>query len=170
MYSEGLAKLRTHDDRAALDLLQKAVAADPNYALAHSALSEAWSGTGNHDQEKEEAKRAFDLSVNLSREDRLWIEGRYRDTIEDREKALEIYKTLFDLHPDDLEYGLRFAESQRRLGKWQEALATLESLRKSPAPERDDPRIDLAEADAADLVSNRQMAQTAYTAGDQERK
>ena len=28
-YSEGLAKLRTYDNRAALDLLQKAVAADP---------------------------------------------------------------------------------------------------------------------------------------------
>jgi tetratricopeptide (TPR) repeat protein len=147
-YSEGLAKQRAYDDRAALALLQKAVDADPNYALAHSALSESWSGVGNHDQSKEEAKRAFDLSGNLSKEDRLWIEGRYRVTTREREKALEIYKTLFDLHPDNLEYGLRFAYWQNELGKSQEALATLELLHKLPAPERDDPSIDFAEEGA----------------------
>jgi serine/threonine protein kinase/tetratricopeptide (TPR) repeat protein len=161
LYSEGLAKLRTYDTRAALHLFQKAVAADPNYALAHSALSEAWSAAGNHDQEKEEAKRAFDLSASLSRQDRLWIEGQYRETTQETEKAMEIYKTLFDLHPDNLEYGLRFAWNQGWLGKWQESLATLESLRKLPAPERDDPRIDGAEAFAATQVSNWQMAQMA---------
>ncbi|HMD09531.1 MAG TPA: hypothetical protein VKH63_18520, partial [Candidatus Acidoferrum sp.] len=40
-YAEGLAKLRVFDALAARDLLEKAVAADPNYALAHSALSAA---------------------------------------------------------------------------------------------------------------------------------
>jgi tetratricopeptide (TPR) repeat protein len=161
-YSEGLAKQRSYDDRAALELLQKAVAADPNFALAHSALSEAWGGVGNHDQSKEEANRAFNLSANFSKEDRLWIEGRYRETTHEREKAMEIYKTLFGLHPDNLEYGLRLAERQDGLGKSREALATLELLRKLPAPERDDPRIDLGEGDAALSISNWQMAQTAY--------
>jgi serine/threonine protein kinase/tetratricopeptide (TPR) repeat protein len=160
-YSEGLAKLRTYDDRAGLALLQKAVAADPNYALAQSALSEAWSRVGNNDRSKEAAKRAFDLSRNLSKEDRLWIEGRYRVTNHEREKALEIYRTLFDLHPDNLEYGLRLAERQDRLRKPQEALATLELLRQLPAPERDDPRIDDAEAWEALGISNWQRAQNA---------
>jgi serine/threonine protein kinase/tetratricopeptide (TPR) repeat protein len=160
-YSEGLAKQRTYDDRAALDLLQKAVAADPNYALAHSALSEAWFGVGHHMEGMEEAMRAFDLSANLSKEDRLWIEGHYRVANGDRQKALDIYKTLFDLHPDNLEYGLRLAERQYPLGKSQEALATLEVLRKLPAPERDDPRIDLAEVEAAYSMSNWQRVQDA---------
>jgi eukaryotic-like serine/threonine-protein kinase len=149
-YSEGLAKQRSYDNRAAIDLLQKAVAADPNFALAHSALSEAWHDIGHHDHAKEEAKRAFDLSENLSKEDRLWIEGHYRQiTTQERDKALEISRTLFDLHPDNLEYGLRLAERQMGSGKWQEALTTVELLRKFPAPDRDDPRIDLNEAFAA---------------------
>lgn len=160
-YSEGLAKLRTYDYRAAIDLLQKAVAADPNFALAHSALSDAW-GDSHHDQYKEEAKRAFDLSGNLSKEDRLWIEGHYRATIHEREKALEIARTLFDLHPDNLEYGLRFAERQMGSDKSQEALNTLEALRKLPPPERDDPRIDLDEGDSASSISNWSMVQAAY--------
>ena len=161
LYSEGQAKQRTYDDRAALDLLQKAVAADPNYALAHSALSQAWFRIGHHMDGMEEAKRAFDLAADLSKEDRLWIEGQYRVANGEREKALEIYKTLFDLHPDNLEYGLRFAERQDRLGKPQEALTTLYLLRKLPAPERDDPRIDVAEAWEALVISNWQRAHTA---------
>jgi eukaryotic-like serine/threonine-protein kinase len=160
-YSEGLAKQRTYDDRAALDLLQKAVAADPNYALAHSALSYAWAGIGNEDQSKDEARRAFDLSASLSKEDRLWIEGRYRVTTQEREKALAIYKTLFELHPDNLEYGLRLSKYQDWLGKPQEALATLGLLRKLPPPERDDPRIDIDEASAAGSLSDWQRAQDA---------
>jgi len=160
-YSEGLAKQRSYDHRAALALLQQAVAADPNYALAHSALSQAWNDSGHLDQAKEEAKRAFDLSANLSKEDRLWIEGHYRETMQEEKKSLEVYRTLFALHPDNLEYGLRFAGSQVRLGKSQEALATLELLRKLPPPERDDPRIDLAEAKAASSISNWQRAQDA---------
>jgi serine/threonine protein kinase/Tfp pilus assembly protein PilF len=160
-YSEGLAKQRSYDYRAALALLQQAVAADPNYALAHSALSEAWNNIGHHDQAKEEAKRAFDLSANLSKEDRLWIEGHYRETTQENEKSLEVYRTLSALHPDNLEYGLRLAECQTRSGKSQEALTSLEALRKLAPPERDDPRIDLDEADAASSISNWQRAQDA---------
>ncbi len=91
----------------------------------------------------------------------MWIEGHYRETTQEEEKSLEVYRTLFALHPDNLEYGLRLAGSQVRLGKSQEALATLELLRKLPPPERDDPRIDLDEGNAASSISNWQRAQDA---------
>ena len=42
LYAEGRAKLWAFDFQDARDLLIKAVAADGNYPLAHSALSEAW--------------------------------------------------------------------------------------------------------------------------------
>ena len=45
-YSEGIAKLRLFDSLGARDLLQKAVVKDPAYALAHSALAQAWSSLG----------------------------------------------------------------------------------------------------------------------------
>ncbi len=57
---------------------------------------------------------------------------------------------------------MHLANSQDRLNKEQDALATLERLRKLPAPERDDPRIDLAEASYASYMSNSQRAQDAY--------
>ena len=46
LYSEGLARLRVFDALEARDLLLRAIAADPKYSLAHSALAEAWSRLG----------------------------------------------------------------------------------------------------------------------------
>jgi tetratricopeptide (TPR) repeat protein/tRNA A-37 threonylcarbamoyl transferase component Bud32 len=141
-YSEGLAKLRVFDGPSAVQLLQKAVMADPRNALAHAALSEAWEFIEKREEAKEEAKKAFSESTGLSRESRLWIEARYREANNEGDKAQKIYKTLFGLYPDNLEYGLKLAQGQKE----DEALETLQRLRKLPPPAGDDPRIDLQEA------------------------
>ena len=96
-----------------------------------------------------EAKRALDLSENLSREERLFVEGRYHEFSHEWPKAIEIYRTLTGFFPDNLEYGLRLAASQAAGGSGKDGLATLEELRSLPVPARDDARIDLAEANAA---------------------
>jgi serine/threonine protein kinase/tetratricopeptide (TPR) repeat protein len=148
-YAEGLAKLRVFDALAARDLLQKAVVADPNYALAHSALSAAWSSLGYDAKAAEEAKKAFDLSGNLPREDHLSIEGRYYEAIKNWPKAVDVYHTLWNFAPDNLDYGLRLAQAQSSGSLNKDAMATVESLRNLPAPASEDPRIDLAEVVAA---------------------
>ena len=45
LYSEGLTRLRAFDNLEARDLLQKSVAAEPKFALGHSALSAAMERT-----------------------------------------------------------------------------------------------------------------------------
>ena len=92
LYAEGLAKLRAFENVAARGLLEKAVAAKPNFALSHAALSRAWAGLGYDAKARDEAKRAFDLSDNLSRDDRLWVEGRYRETAHEWGKVVKIYQ------------------------------------------------------------------------------
>jgi tetratricopeptide (TPR) repeat protein len=149
LYAEGVAKLRVFDALAAKDLLEKAIAADPNHALAHSALSAAWRSLGDDAKSQEEAKRSFDLSSGLARADRLSVEARYRSAVHDWPKAIEIYRSLWNSFPDNLEYGLRLAETQTAGGQGKDSLATLAQLRQLPAPGPDDPRIDLAEARAA---------------------
>ena len=161
LYSEGLASLRLFDVREARELLEKAVAADPNYALVHSALAAAWSALGYDQKAKAEAKRAFELSANLPRRERLWIEGQYRETTKERDKAIEIYRTLVDFFPDNLDYGLRLAYAQTSAGGGKVALATIDVLRKFLPPAQDDPRIDLAESEAAASVSDYRRVQMA---------
>jgi eukaryotic-like serine/threonine-protein kinase len=151
LYSEGLAKLRVVDAAKARDLLQHAVASDPNYALAHSALADAWQTLGYDERAREESKKARDLSSGLSREERLWIEGRDWELNRKWDKAIEIYRSLFEFFPDNIEYGLRLASAQRQARTADEALATLGALRRLPPPDRDDPRIDLQRADVFDV-------------------
>ena len=148
LYAEGLAKLRISDAVSARDLLQKAIAADPNHALAHSALAAAWSLLGFDEKARQSAKNAYDLSAALSREDRLLIEARYRETSKEWDNAAASYRTLFGFFPDNIEYGLLLSKAQISGGKGKDALETVDSLRKLPPPAGEDARIDLAASDA----------------------
>jgi DNA-binding winged helix-turn-helix (wHTH) protein/tetratricopeptide (TPR) repeat protein len=161
LFSEGLAKLRVFDTLAARNLLLKAVAAEPEYALSHAALASAWEQLGYDEKAQAEAKKAYDLSSNLSRAERLLVEARYRETSRDWGKAIEIYRALFDFFPDNLDYGLALTNSQLRSNRWKDALATIEALRALPAPLRDDPRIDLAENDATRSLGDMRRAEAA---------
>lgn len=153
-YAEGLSKMRVFDNLAARGLLEKAVAAEPTHALAHASLAVAWANLGYDGKAADEAKRAFDLSSSLSRQEHLSVEGHYRETTREWDKAVEIYKTLFGFFPDNLDYGISLAQAQRNAGNGTAALATVETLRHVPAPQNDDPRIDLAEALAAQTLSD----------------
>jgi DNA-binding winged helix-turn-helix (wHTH) protein/Tfp pilus assembly protein PilF/TolB-like protein len=148
LYSEGLARLRVFDALEARDLLQRAVAADPKYSLAHSALAEAWSQLGYDKKAQQEARQAYDLSANISREGRLVVEGRYREIDHQHDKTIEVYRTLFTLFPDNVDYGLQLAQAQVSASKGHDALATVESLLKLTPPASEDPRIHLEEASA----------------------
>jgi DNA-binding winged helix-turn-helix (wHTH) protein/TolB-like protein len=145
LYALGLEKLRHFDAFAARDYLAQAIHADSAFALAHSALAEAWSKLGYEARAKAAAQKSFELADKLPRKDRLFVEARYRGMNNEWEKAIDLYHTLFDFFPDDIEYGLPLADAQTQAGKRNDALATIQWLRKLPSPARDDARIDLAE-------------------------
>jgi DNA-binding winged helix-turn-helix (wHTH) protein/tetratricopeptide (TPR) repeat protein/TolB-like protein len=154
LYTEGLDRLRVFDVLAAQDLLQEAIAADPKYALAHSALAEAWSRFGYDKRAQQEAQQAYELSANLSREEKLLVEGRYREIDHEYGKAVEIYRTLFVLFPDNLDDGLKLAAAQTLDDKGPDALATVQSLRKLMPPASEFPLIDLQEAAAWETLGD----------------
>ncbi len=154
LYAEGLAKLQAYEALAARDLLEKAIAADPNYALSHAALAQAWSQLGYDKKAEEEAQKAFDLSANLTREQHLSVEGRYREFAHDFPAAIEIYRTLRNFFPDNLDYGLRLASAQRKAGRPKDSLETIAQMRTLPKPLSDDARIDVEEASAQNAAGN----------------
>jgi DNA-binding winged helix-turn-helix (wHTH) protein/tetratricopeptide (TPR) repeat protein len=160
LYSEGLGKLRVFDALAARDLFEKAIFPEPQYALSHASLATAWATLGYDENARTEAKRAFELSANLPRAERLLVEGRYYETSKNWEKAIEIYRALVAFFPDSLDYGLALAQAQVSGGKGKEALETVETLQKLPPPLGDDPRIDLVEARAAESLGDYRRDQT----------
>ena len=94
-----------------------------------------------------EARRALELSNQLSQEQQLLVEGQYQRTVEEWPKAVETYRSLFRLFPDNLDYGLLFASAQMHLSA-ADSLQTLAVLRQLPPPLGDDARIDMTEASA----------------------
>jgi len=154
LYAEGLAKLRVYNSRDALDPLQKAVAADPKFPMAHYALAQAWSALGYDEKARDEAKLAFELSGSLSREDRMLVEGRYREMTQSWPVAIDVYRTLAGFYPDNAEYGLKLASAQTRGGKAKDALQTIVALKKLLPPQNEDPRLSLQEATALRWVGD----------------
>lgn len=146
LYALGVDKLRDFDALAAKDLLEQATNADPKFSLAHLMLARAWSQLGYEQKRKEEAKKALDLSLDLPRMERMQVEGDYYESIPNHEKSASAYRALFELFPDNVEYGLQLGAAQEAAGHGAETMETVGHLRNLPRPASDDPRIDILEA------------------------
>ncbi|MCP4661954.1 MAG: protein kinase [bacterium] len=156
LYSQGLEKLRRFDALSARDFFQRAVKIDPDYALAHAALSQAWLALHYDTEAEKSATRALELAKDLPRKGTLMIEGRRYEAAAEWDNAVDTYRVLWGYDPNDIEHGLRLAHAQTQAGEGEVALRTLESLHRLPPPACDDPRIDLAEAAAAESLSDYQ--------------
>jgi eukaryotic-like serine/threonine-protein kinase len=164
LYSEGINRLRSFNALAARELLQKAVAIEPNDALPHSALATAWSKLGYDAAAIAEAKRASDLSSGLPDTERSVVQARYYEVSRNWEKAIQTYRLLFQSFPDNIDYGLSLANAEVVGAKWNDALSTATILRNLPAPLNADPRIDWQEGRAVRSLGDMKRAETAFAA------
>lgn len=162
-YADGIARLQRFDAVEARVLLERAVAIEPQHALSHAALATAWDTLGYSGSARAEAKAAFELSRNLPSQEKLLVEGQFRETSYDWDKAIDVYRSLFVLYPDNVEYGLRLARAETAASRPLTALETIRRLRQLSAPSGEDPRIDLAEAEAAASISDFRRQRDAAT-------
>ena len=130
-YAEGLERERNFDEHSAQSLFERAVGADPKFAMAHLGLADVWSGLGFKERASKEAAEAYKLSADLPRAVRLAVEADYRTFSNDADKAISLYRSLITLYPDDPIWALKLAAVQQEDGRQKEALSTLEQLRRS---------------------------------------
>jgi len=161
LFFQGVQKLRTFDPTSAIPLLQQAAESDPNHALTHSSLAEAWSILGYDNKAREASGQAVKLSNDLPHIEKLLIGGRNYELNKEWSKAVETYQALWQWHPDELEYGLLVASAQTYAGRAKDALDTVAAMRKLHAPAGQDPRIDIVEAEAAHALGDYKRQQTA---------
>jgi DNA-binding winged helix-turn-helix (wHTH) protein/tetratricopeptide (TPR) repeat protein len=166
-YAEALEKLDAFDPVGAKNLLERVVAEEPDFAGGHRALSTAWQQMGYELAARDQAKRAFELSVGLPRQERLAIEARYRETASQWDRAVEIYNSLWTFYPDNLDYGFALAHAQSQAGKHAAAEKTLAKLRDGASPAIL-ARVDLESGDAAVVADSYAKAASAYTASVEE--
>jgi len=108
-----------------------------------------------------EAKKALELSSKLSSEEHSLVEARYYEVNKDWDKAIDVYRTLSNSSPDDIEYGLSLANAQVEGERGRDALQSIARLRGLSAEAKEDPRIDMAEAEADSSLSDNKGAAAA---------
>lgn len=153
-YMDGLQNLRSENFATARQRLESAIAQDGSFPFAHVALADLWRRLGYQQKEQTELKIAASLTDDLGREQSLAIHARYSASRGDWDQAIQNDQALFTFFPDNVDYGVQLSHAQTSAGKTQDAEATLAALRRLPAPLRDDPNIDLAEAAAAQAESD----------------
>jgi tetratricopeptide (TPR) repeat protein/tRNA A-37 threonylcarbamoyl transferase component Bud32 len=147
LYAEGLAQLRVEACSAARGPLEQAVAADPSFPPAHSALSEALACLGYEERAKGEAERAVELSQHLPEHIRLDAQARVYELSREHDKLIDVYSKLYARFPDNFDYGYKLASAQLAQLHEGDFAKTVAQLRRLPPPAGNSPRIDLLEAE-----------------------
>ena len=96
--------LRPQNDAVQLDLLQQAIALDPDFAMAHAALGHS-SYLAQEPQRRQQGEahfvKALSLLDRLSHRERLWIGALAEDSRGNRAAAVSAYRTYLAEYPDD---------------------------------------------------------------------
>ena len=130
-YAEGSRLHERLQEKEAQAYFEKAVEADPGFAMALAKLSIVQGNLGNLDQARAYAAKAVEKSGNLPPGERFYIEGRHYSldpaTIE---KAVVAYQKAVDEAPEQTAARNNLAQLLLELQRYPEALVHLEDLRR----------------------------------------
>jgi serine/threonine protein kinase/Flp pilus assembly protein TadD len=102
LYAQARVYHMARDYKSSIALLEKAVAVDPEFAMAYRSLSSAYSNLGFRAKSEEYRQKAMVFADRISDRERGLIEGNYYARSEKTyDKAIEAYKKVIDLYPDD---------------------------------------------------------------------
>jgi len=130
-YVEGEQFLAQGNFEASVQSLEKAVEKDPNYAMAYQAMAEGYGYLGDHDQHKKYLRKALALVDRVSERDRYVIRG-YAASILDESPlaAIESYKKLIDLYPQDEAGYIYLGAIYRSIEEWDPAIEQYDKILK----------------------------------------
>jgi serine/threonine protein kinase/Flp pilus assembly protein TadD len=126
-YSEGRKLHDEQDFRPSIQMMEKAIAIDPNFAMAYRSMSMSLFNLSYYSESRKYLQKAFELTDRLSDRERYAIEGDfYRESEKSYGKAVEAYQKLLELYPDDIigntNLGILYAD----LEEWDKAIEQYE--------------------------------------------
>ncbi len=130
-YAEGSRLHERLQEREAKAYFEKAVEADPGFAMALAKLSVVSANLGDVDKAREYSKQAIARSESLPAGERYYIEGRhYSLDPASTDKAVAAYQKAVDSAPDHTAARNNLAATLIALRRYPEALVHLEELRR----------------------------------------
>ena len=157
LYYQGIRALRLFESVTARDYLTRSLALEPDQPFALMALSKVWASLGYDARAVEVAQRALGRIAGLPGEHRLLVEASYFAVLSKWSEAIERYRALWLLAPDNLDYAIQLARSQNSAGLPEEALATLGKVRTDLVSGMD-PLVLLTMAESATRTGNHERA------------
>ena len=119
VYMEGLGYYKGGKFSDSIKVLEKAVAIDPGFALAYKILAEIYQTLGDFDQAKKHIQTALSLVNRVSERERFLIQGDYSSFFDPSNKrALDNYKKMLELYPDDEDGNTYLGALYRELEEW----------------------------------------------------
>ena len=102
-YSIGRKYLDQAEDRKSIEMMEQAVAVDPEFAMAFRSMAMAYSNLAYRQKAKEFMQKALELTDRLSERERLLIESDFYSRSESAYgKSIEAYEKLLEIYPDDM--------------------------------------------------------------------
>ena len=134
-YTEAVARRAGGQEVKAVELLERAIAIDPQFALAHTTLSSIYGGFGETGRSEEYARLAYEHRTRVSERERLFITYQYYDRVTGDQlktrEALEVWKRTY---PKDYRPSNALALLHIRLGNYAEAVAEAkDAMQRNPA-------------------------------------
>jgi eukaryotic-like serine/threonine-protein kinase len=121
-YTEGRVVLTQGKFLAARPLFERAIALDPNFAMAYYYVATAYNNAGDTGRQAEYNKKAFALIDRVSEYERERIAGGYYETIGESDKAMDAYRLGVANYPRDWGFHNTLSDTFMNLGQFEEAL------------------------------------------------
>jgi tetratricopeptide (TPR) repeat protein len=103
LYARARVLHLARDYKDSIALLEKAVAIDPEFAMAYRSLSAAYSNLGFRSKAEECRRKSMAFADRISDRERGLVEGNYFARSETTyDKSIEAYQKVLALYPDDL--------------------------------------------------------------------
>lgn len=119
LYERGI---RASDTESALDLLARATQIDSEFALAYHLEALVLTATDRVGASERAALRARAHPERLSRRERNWMDGLYRNIVGDFAGSADAYRRNIARYPEEAVFRRQFAFAAARLGRYEEAL------------------------------------------------
>jgi tetratricopeptide (TPR) repeat protein len=134
-YIEGRKYHRSGEFLKSIQVMEKAVSIDPQFAMAYRSMAMSYSLRGYLSKRSELLNKALESSWRLSDKERYLIRGDYYDVSEKTyDKAINSFKQVLELYPGDNFANLKLGVVYYELGEWDKAIERFELCRKNKDP------------------------------------
>jgi serine/threonine protein kinase/tetratricopeptide (TPR) repeat protein len=128
-YSKGVVYYNKRKYRQCIALMEKAIEIDPEFAMAYWSMAKSYDGLYLFTEKDKHIKKALQLIDRLSDRERYIIQGDfYTLSLKTYELAIDAYKKLVQLYPEDLIGNINLAGYYKNLEEWDKATKHYEVL------------------------------------------